>query len=167
MDRHPERRRDLLERDDHRDAEREALDHRQWDEPDVATQAGKRHDQQQDACHEPDHEDSVSSVPRDDGDEDDRHRAGRSGDLQVAPAEDRRQDPGDDGGHQARPGPQPRRDPEGERQRQRHHSHRDPGQQVPAGKPTHLAQVVRAGHEVPDPIQQPGPDASGFLAPGG
>jgi hypothetical protein len=137
---HTERAGDLLQPDHARDAEGEAFDHRHWDVGHGAsgTQQGQRHED--DAGHQADRHDAVDPVRVHDRDQDNRHRARRTGDLEVGAAEDRGQRPGDHRRHQPGLRPGPRGDAEPERQRQRHHRDRQSGDQVAAWRAPHRAE---------------------------
>ena len=87
----------LLEEDDHRDADGEALDHRPRDVREVAAEpqrTPRRNDQH--AGDQADDEHGVGAVAGDDRHEHDGHRPGRPRHLHVRAAEDRGDEAGDD-----------------------------------------------------------------------
>ena len=128
-------RRHLLQEDDHRDADREALDHRPGHVREIAAEPGERRDDDQDAGHDADEKHPVAAVASHDRNEDDRHRARRPRYLHVRATEDRRDDPRDDRGDQAGSGTQSRGDSERERERQRHDADGDAGEHIAAPRP--------------------------------
>ena len=91
VDRDAQRRRHLLEGDDHGDPDREALDDRQRDVAHITAGAGVARADEQDARHDAHDEDTVHAELRDDRDEHDRHRSRRAADLEIRPAEQRRE----------------------------------------------------------------------------
>ncbi len=154
--------RHLLQRDDHRDADREALDHRDRHVADEAPGAGVPQPDQEEAGHQPDDEDAVRAVGGDDRHQHDGHRPGRPAHLHPAAAEDRRQHARDDRGHQTGARPQPRADPEAERERQRD----QPDQQARASGRSSAARATspRAAAPAPAPgsrraVRRPAPPA--------
>ena len=140
---HAEGGRQLLEGDDDRDPDREALDYGQRDVLHVASRPSERQADQQHPCQDPDHEDAGHPELGDDRDQDDGHRTRRSADLEMAATEQGGEDPGDDGGHEARFGSETRCDPERQRQGQRDDGHRDAGHHVASRLPAHRLQVGR------------------------
>ena len=85
-----ERGRDLLQEDDHGDADREPLDHRPRHVRQVAPEAAERGGDDQHAGDQPDDEHRVGAVLGDDRHQHHRHRPGRARHLHVRAAERRR-----------------------------------------------------------------------------
>jgi hypothetical protein len=119
--------RELGAEDRQPDTRHEACDHGTRDELDEATQA-------EDPCHdlqEPGNQRGRDQAPHavlgDDLVDEERHRRRRARDLEPATAEQRHDDPADDGRHQAHLRLDPRGIGDRQRQRQRHQRDRGPG----------------------------------------
>ena len=151
---HAERHGHLLERDDDRDPRGEPLDdgHRQVaHEP---PEPGDREDDEDQAGHRADHQDALGAEARDHRQQDDGHRPGRSGDLEVRPAEDRGDGARDDRGGQPGLRAETRGDAEGERERQRDDRDGDAGDEVAAGRAARVRPVRAARQQRRDPRPQ-------------
>ncbi len=142
---------DLLEGDERGDAEGEALDDGEGDEAHRASGAGQSHADEQDAGHQPHDEHAVGAVGRDDRHEDDRHRPGGAGDLDVAAPEERGDDAGDDRGDEAGRRAEPRGDAEGQGEGEGDDPDRHPGDEVTTRGAQHGAQVAAPGPDGVEP----------------
>ena len=96
----------LLEPDDDCDPEREALDHGQRYELHRSSGADEREADQDEPCEHAHDEHAGGADVGHDREQHHRHRPGRPAHLQVAAAEDRSEDPGDDRRDEARSGTQ-------------------------------------------------------------
>ncbi len=121
---------DLRREDDDRDPAREAGDDRVRDELDRAAEPGEAEDDQHAAREDRDDRQAVEAVPRDDAVDDDDEGARRPADLDAAAAEQRDQEPGDDGGDEALFRGHAGGDREGDRERDRHDPDDDAGLEV-------------------------------------
>jgi len=110
---------ELLESDHHGDAGGEPLDHRHRQVLDHPTEPQVGHRDQRHSGQHADHEHTRGPVLVDDRDQDDRHRPGRPGDLEVGSAEDRGHRAGHHGGGDAGRRAHPGGDTEAEGERQR------------------------------------------------
>ena len=154
-----QRRRHLLQKDDHGDADREALHHRPGHVGDGPAQPADPGRQHQDTGHQPHRVDRAGPVPGDHRQQHHGHGPGGSGDLEIGAPEDPRHQAGHDGGGEADRGAQAGGDGEGEGQGQRHHADRDPRHHVaPPGRPE-AAVVGPAGEEALE--RAPGPGRRG------
>ena len=141
---------DLLEEDDDRDTDGEALDNRPGDVGKEATDARKRGGDHHHACENPDDRDRARTEARHHRNQDDGHRAGRSRYLHVGTAEHGSDEPGDDRGHQPGLGAETGRDPESEREWQRDDTDGDAGDEVTAPRVAH-SRIVGAPEHRPSP----------------
>ena len=123
--------RHLLQEDDDRDAEGEALDHRPGDERDRAPQLEQPRDQDEDPGEDAHDHDGAGAVRGDDRHEHHDHGAGRPRHLDVGPAEDGRDDPGDDRGDETHLGREAGADAEAEGERQGDDPHGESGEEIP------------------------------------
>ena len=127
-----ERRRHLLEEDDDGDAEREAFDHRPRHEGEEPPEAGHPGDHDEDTGQQADDEHRLDTVTGHDRHEDDRHRPGRTGHLDVRTAEHGGDDTGDDRRDQPGSGAESRRRAERQCQWQRDDPDGQPGDEIGA-----------------------------------
>ncbi len=130
---------DLSHRDDERDAGGEPDGYRVRNVLDHTAQLDQAHDHEQDAGHDRGDHQAVVAVFLDDAVDDDDESAGRAADLDAAAAQDRDEEPGDDGGIKPLLRLDAGCDGKGDRERQGHDADDDPGGQVleedPAGVP--------------------------------
>jgi hypothetical protein len=140
-------RRDLLQKDDRRDTERESLDDRPRDECDGPAQPDDPGGEYDQPGHDGHDRDAPQTVLRDDRREDYRHRTGRPGYLNVGSAEHRGHQARDDGGDQSGGGAHAGGDAEGQCERQRDDTDGDPGDDVGAPARAQLGVVAGAGQE--------------------
>ena len=148
-----ERRGDLLQEDDHGNADGEPFDHWPRDVHEVAAHARERSDEDKHARDEADHEDSVGSEPSHDGDEHDGHRAVGPDTCTFEPPKTAATNPGDDGRDEARLRAEARGDPKGERQWERHHAHRETGDKIVAERSRKPHVVNRVAGARPSPTR--------------
>jgi hypothetical protein len=137
-----QRGRDLLQADDTGDAEGESLDDGRGDERHVTARASDGQRDEDEPGQYSDRQDPARAVGVHDRHQDDGHRAGRSGDLQIGSAEGRRDRAGDHGRGQSGGGTQAGGDAESEGQRQRHDRHGEPGDQIAPRLTNHRGEVV-------------------------
>ena len=153
----------LAHGDDDRDAAGEACDHWRGDELDVAPQAEQPEQHQHEPRQHAGDPDARQPVLPRNGDQDRGHGPGGAGDLVGRAAQPADDQPGQDGCHQARRRVGARGHAEGQRQRQRHRTHRDARQQI---APEHGQVVARklvpqdAHHRQPRPDTIHGLDGS-------
>src|SRR5690606_23947950 len=140
--------RHLLEEDDARDPEREALDDGPRDVRDDAAEARDARDEHDDAREHGDERDGARPVRRDDRREHHGHRARGSRDLVVRPAEHGGDDSRDDGGDETGGGADPGADAERERERERDDADRDAREEVGAQGAGVQVVVGAAGEQV-------------------
>ena len=141
--------RDLLEEDDHGDPEGESLDHRpgkQGHDPAELEDTGGDDDDPGEDGHRGQ---SPGAVCGDDGTQDDDHRPGRAGNLDVGTTEDSGDDAGDHSGNQSAGRSGAGADPEGQSQREGDDAHGDPGDEVPFPGAGQICIVPPAGQKRP------------------